>query len=230
MLSLFLHLRLRLSLFFSLSLISSLSAQESNSGAWYMYLGNQPFHQRWNWHNELQYRNYNLAGDLEQIVLRTGIGYNLSENNNNVLIGYGFFYSEPYIAGTDEKTETTEHRLFQQYLTRQKFGRFNLQHRYRIEERFLEEEFKMRYRYFLSLHLPLNKASMEKGTIYLSVYNEIFLQNKPPVFDRDRIYGALGYMVSPYIRIETGWMTQLFTSHQRGQFQLALFNNIPFKP
>ncbi|HEY3386809.1 MAG TPA: DUF2490 domain-containing protein, partial [Saprospiraceae bacterium] len=77
MLSLFLRLRLTLSLSLSLSIISSLSAQESNSGAWYMYFGNQAFHQRWNWHNELQYRNYNLVGDLEQIVLRTGIGYNL---------------------------------------------------------------------------------------------------------------------------------------------------------
>jgi hypothetical protein len=206
-----------------------LLAQETNVGAWYQYFGNQSFKGRWNLHNEFQYRNYNLAGDLEQAFIRVGVGYNLSEKNNNVLLGYGFFYSEPYVAGTDEKTQTRENRIFQQFLTRQQFNRVFLQHRYRIEERFIGDDFKWRFRYGLFFQLPFNKPGLTKGAVYLSLSNELFLQPKSPVFDRDRIYGALGYAFSDYIRMEAGYMVQVYESSHRGQLQLGIYNNTPFR-
>ena len=203
------------------------AAQESETGNWMMYFGNQKLSDRWNWHNEIQYRNYNFAGDLEQLLLRTGIGYNLSANNNNLLLGYAYIHGEPYIAGTDEKTNVNEHRIFQQFISRQQFGRFYLQHRYRIEERFIEDDFKMRFRYFLGLNVPINKKEMVSKAIYLSLYNEIFIQPKSPVFDRDRVYGAIGYVFSSNLKVEAGLMAQLLESSDRAQFQIALFNTFP---
>ncbi len=203
------------------------AAQESETGNWMMYFGNQKLSDRWNWHNEIQYRNYNFAGDLEQLLLRTGIGYNLSANNNNLLLGYAYIHGEPYIAGTDEKTNVNEHRIFQQFISRQQFGRFYLQHRYRIEERFIEDDFKMRFRYFLGLNVPINKKEMVSKAIYLSLYNEIFIQPKSPVFDRDRVYGAIGYVFSSNLKVEAGMMAQLLENSDRAQFQIALFNTFP---
>ena len=203
------------------------AAQESETGNWMMYFGNQKLSDRWNWHNEIQYRNYNFAGDLEQLLLRTGIGYNLSANNNNLLLGYAYIHGEPYVAGTDEKTNVNEHRIFQQFISRQQFGRFYLQHRYRIEERFIEDDFKMRFRYFLGLNVPINKKEMVSKAIYLSLYNEIFIQPKSPVFDRDRVYGAIGYVFSSNLKVEAGLMAQLLESSDRAQFQIALFNTFP---
>ena len=203
------------------------AAQESETGNWMMYFGNQKLSDRWNWHNEIQYRNYNFAGDLEQLLLRTGIGYNLSANNNNLLLGYAYIHGEPYVAGTDEKTNVNEHRIFQQFISRQQFGRFYLQHRYRIEERFIEEDFKMRFRYFLGLNVPINKKEMVSKAIYLSLYNEIFIQPKSPVFDRDRVYGSIGYVFSSNLKVEAGLMAQLLESSDRAQFQIALFNTFP---
>ena len=205
----------------------SMHAQESAVGNWMMYFGNQKLSDRWNWHNEIQYRNYNFAGDLEQLLLRTGIGYNLSANNNNLLLGYAYIHGEPYIAGTDEKTNVNEHRIFQQFISRQQFGRFYLQHRYRIEERFIEEDFKMRFRYFLGLNVPITKKEMVSHAVYLSLYNEIFIQPKSPVFDRDRVYGAIGYVFSSNLKVEAGLMAQLLESSDRAQFQIAVFNTFP---
>ena len=203
------------------------AAQESETGNWMMYFGNQKLSDRWNWHNEIQYRNYNFAGDLEQLLFRTGIGYNLSANNNNLLLGYAYIHGEPYVAGTYEKTNVNEHRIFQQFISRQQFGRFYLQHRYRIEERFIEGDFKMRFRYFLGLNVPINKKEMVSKAIYLSLYNEIFIQPKSPVFDRDRVYGAIGYVFSSNLKVEAGLMAQLLESSDRAQFQIALFNTFP---
>lgn len=206
----------------------ALLAQESETGNWFMYFGNQAINKKWNWHNEVQYRNYNFLGDMQQLVLRTGIGYNLSENNNNILLGYGFFNSKNYVPYWDIKTTTTEHRIYQQFITRQNFGRVFIQHRFRLEERFLPSDFKMRFRYFLGLNVPLNNKKMIAKTVYLSAYDEIFLNFSSPVFDRNRLYGALGYVVNRDIKFELGFMSQMLEKTKRNQFQIAVFNNLPF--
>ena len=49
-------------------------AQESNLGNWLIYIGNKKLNEKWNLHHEIQYRNYDAIGDLEQLLLRTGLG------------------------------------------------------------------------------------------------------------------------------------------------------------
>lgn len=196
-------------------------------GNWWLYFGNKQIARKWNWHHELQYRNYNFIGDMEQLLVRTGIGYNLTPNNNNILLGYGFIHTEPYIAGTDDKTDFNEHRIFQQFTTRQIYPHLILQHRYRIEERFIEnrDHIQMRFRYFLSANIPLNKPAMTAGAAYLSVYNEVFLNAKPSLFDRNRVYGAAGYVVNKYLRMELGFMRQLLNANSRNQFQIGIYGS-----
>lgn len=99
-----------------------------------------------------------------------------------------------YIAGTDNKTVFNEHRIFQQFITRQVYPHLILQHRYRIEERFIENRNNMQvcFRYLLSANIPLNNPAMVPNTVYLSAYNEAFLHAKHTVFDRNRSYGAMG--------------------------------------
>lgn len=206
--------------------ISSLNAQNTDLGAWYMYFGNNKISKKFNLHNEIQYRNFDAGGDLEQLLIRTGIGYDLTENNNNILLGYGFILSKPYLNG--EKAENIEHRIFQQYITKQKFGRFNIQHRYRLEERILEDDFRMRFRYFLGFNIPINNKELVPKTFYASAYNEIFLHLDSPVFDRNRVYVALGYVINKNMRIEAGYMNQIQENKNRGQIQVGFYNNIPF--
>ena len=219
------HIKLLSVLFFSLTSVFSF-AQNNDLGAWYMYFGNNKITKKFNLHNEIQYRNFNGIGDLEQLLIRTGIGYDLTDNNNNILLGYGFILSKPYKNG--EKTENIEHRIFQQFITKQKFGRFNLQQRYRLEERFLEDDFRMRFRYYLGFNIPLSNKEMEPKTLYLSAYNEFFLHLNSPVFDRNRVYGALGFVINKNMKIEAGYMNQIQENKNRGQIQIGFYNNIPF--
>jgi hypothetical protein len=207
---------------------TSISAQKSEVGNWFIYFGNQKINRKFNWHNEVQYRNFNFAGDLQQLLLRTGIGYNLTENNNNLLLGYAFINSQRYLPNAVDKVGNNEHRIYQQFITRQNFGRVFLQHRYRIEERFLENDFQLRFRYLLGLNIPLNNKTMTDKTVYASAYNELFINAASPVFDRNRLYGALGYVINKSFRVEAGFMTQTLENSFRHQFQLVVFNNLPF--
>jgi|TARA_B110000259_G_scaffold99592_1_gene114960 hypothetical protein len=184
-----------------------------------IYFGNNKLNEKFNIHNEVQYRNYNAVGDLEQLLLRTGLGYNLTPNNNNLLLGYGFIRSENY-QNLDTKLVLNEHRIYQQFITKQSFGRVIFSHRYRLEERFVADDFKMRFRYFLATNVALNHKLLVPNTIYLSAYNEIFINAKNQLFDRNRIYGGLGYKVSNNLKLEIGYMNQRFFLGNRDQINL----------
>jgi hypothetical protein len=98
------------------SLFGCLYAQESAFGNWLIYFGNKQIDTRWNIHNEVQYRTYDWGGDLEQLMLRTGLGCNLTEKNNNLLLGYGYILSENYLDRSEDKVSVKEHRIFQQFI------------------------------------------------------------------------------------------------------------------
>ena len=209
-------------LFFIISFIlisPKVAAQSSDLGNWLIYIGSKKLDSKWNLHNEVQYRNYNAIGDLEQLLLRTGLGYNLTENTN-VLLGYGFIMSENYTPGTNDKYTVNEHRIFQQLITKQKIGKVKLSHRYRFEQRFVEDDFKTRFRYFLGVNIPIKDSKY-----YISGYNEIFLNGQSSIFDRNRIYGGLGYQLKKNIKLEVGYMNQVFESSSRDQINLITFIN-----
>jgi len=200
-------------------------SQDSNLGNWLIYIGNKKLDSTWNIHNEVQYRNYDVIGDLEQLLLRTGLGYNLTENNNNLLLGYGYILSENYIGESSEKESINEHRIYQQFVTKQNIGKLKLKHRYRFEQRFVESDFKMRFRYFLALNYPLIAKESSGKLLYASAYNEIFLNTEKSVFDRNRVFGGLGYKLSDNLKFEIGYMNQFFEGSGRDQINLITFVN-----
>jgi hypothetical protein len=194
-------------------------SQEKGPGNWLIYIGSKQLNSKWNLHHEVQYRNYNAIGDLEQLLLRTGLGYNISEKSN-LLLGYGYINSENYARNDQEKFTVEEHRIFQQFITKQNIGKVTLQHRYRFEQRFVESNFKTRFRYFLSMNIPLKNPKY-----YLSTYNEIFLNGSSNIFDRNRVYGGFGYKLSKGVKFELGYMSQVFETSNRDQLNIITFIN-----
>ena len=201
--------------------IFSVKSQESNIGNWLIYFGNKDLNSSFNWHHEIQHRNYNILGELEQLLVRTGLGYNVNENNN-ILLGYGFIDSRNKAIESNEILKVNEHRIYQQFISKQVIGKIKIQHRYRFEQRFIEDDFKLRYRYFLSLNIPLKTNKK----YYISAYNEIFIDaSQENSFDRNRIYGGLGYKLNSNIKLELGYMNQIFNNSTRDQFNVICFFN-----
>lgn len=207
-----------------LLLVLPATSQDSRVGNWWIYFGNLQLSGRWNLWHEVQYRNYNFAGDLEQLLVRGGIGYDLSPARDNLLLGYAYIRSRNYDG--DSVRVGGENRIYQQLLTRQRLGRIYVTHRYRMEERFRQDRMDWRARYFLGLNLPVNKPEMVPGAFYVSLYNEIFLQSRVPVFDRNRLYAGVGLVLSGQLRAELGFMRQQYEREGRNQFQVVLFNSL----
>ena len=74
------------------------------------------------------------------MLVRTGLGYDINENNN-VLLGYGFIDSRNKVMETNEILKVNEHRIYQQFISKQAIGKIKIQHRYRFEQRFIEDDF-----------------------------------------------------------------------------------------
>jgi len=208
----------QVALTFVLMLPCLTAAQNSDLGNWLIYFGNKQFNQKWNLHHEVQYRNYNAIGDLEQLLLRTGLGYSFS--GNNVLLGYGYILSENYNED-HTKSSVNEHRIYQQFITKQAIGSVALTHRYRFEQRFVEDDFKLRFRYFLSVNILFKTDK----PWYLSAYNEIFLNTESDIFDRNRLYGGLGYKLNEKLKFELGYMNQFLQEGSRDQINMITFFN-----
>lgn len=206
---------------------------ENKLGAWYMYFFNTKFKESgFGLQGDIQYRNWNIGGDLEQLLLRSGITYKPKNIDIKFTFGYGNITSGAY--GNSNNT-TSESRIYQEAIFPVVFGkRIHTKHRFRYEQRWNNnQDIRTRYRYNIFLNIPINNSNMEKNTIYLALYNEIFIngqknigKNKTvEIFDRNRFYTALGYVVNNNIKIQLGQMLQSTNSWEKRQLQLSLHHN-----
>lgn len=200
-------------------------AQPNNLGNWIIYFGNQKINDKWNIQSDFQYRDYRILGQRNQFLARAGLGYNFKPQNHNLLIGYAYVATDTYDENDLNRSTKIENRIYLQYLFKNKVGSNFLTHRFRLEERFFPSAFGLRARYFVSFQKPL-----EEGTkTYFSTYNEFFYDVKDSKFDRNRFYVGIGKAINKSIKLETGYMVQIQKNITRGQLQLILFNNLPFK-
>ena len=128
---------------------------EDKLGAWYMCFFNTTFKKSsWGVQGDIQYRNWNIGGDLEQLLLRGGITYKPKKADIKLTLGYGNVTSGSY--GSDNST-SSESRIYQEALFPVQFGnRFFTSHRFRYEQRFVEnQDFRTRYRYNFFLNISL---------------------------------------------------------------------------
>jgi hypothetical protein len=214
--------------FFAISIILLLSefgaAQSSGFSIWTSYFGNYQAKSKWLVQSDIQYRLNQFANQNSQLLLRAGLGYNLKNNNHNLLVGFAYVDSRL----GQEATNTIEKRIYQQYLFRKKYKQFFTAHRVRMEERFFSSEFGLRSRYSFSFQRPLNNKQLIRQTIYAVGSNEVFIDMLNQKFDRNRLYGGIGYALTGTIRLETGFLIQTFKNTTRGQLQLTVHNNLSF--
>ena len=223
-------MRIVCSLIFSLVMSLTISGQSSKWQIWSSNFVNLHLSDRWYIQGDYQFRNLTERG-VGQILLRNGIAYNISAQSS-ILQGYALIINDPNVSSNGQKpvtSKTLEHRLYQQFLHRHSSNHLLAIHRFRLEERFLNEDFQIRFRYFLNMNVPLNDRTLSPNAIYLSIYDEIFLNLDESPLDRNRLYMGMGYVFSPKIRMEMGLMAQ----HRFGQsteldrnLVLSVFSNL----
>lgn len=65
-------------------------AQEKDFRTWGILNVNQTLNEDWTFNSDIQYRMYEDWNQLNQLLVRGGIGYHMSPNNNTILLGYAY--------------------------------------------------------------------------------------------------------------------------------------------
>ncbi|MEM8909521.1 MAG: DUF2490 domain-containing protein [Bacteroidota bacterium] len=216
--------------FLFLSCSISLTAQQDEVGNWIMYFGQNRVSDQFSIHTEIQYRDYTFAPiniNTEQLLLRTGLNYHFS---SSAFATAGYAYIGSYEYGSDQKSpEVNEHRIWQQLIMNDRIGRVKFEHRYRIEQRWVNGDYRNRFRYRLMIFLPLNRPSIEPGAVFLGLYDEIFINTEAVFFDRNRLYGALGYQFSKSTQVQLGLLHQRVNDFGKYYVQMGLVFNPDFR-
>lgn len=207
---------------------------DDQTGAWYMYFWNTTFGEsQFGMQGDIQYRNWNIIGDLEQLLLRGGFTFQPKNTSIKFTLGYANITTGDF---GDSKDTRGENRIYQEALLSQKVGeRFYLRHRFRYEQRSVQDQdMRTRWRYAIFMDVPLNQTTTGKGAVYLAFYNELFVNGEREigngqsvqVFDRNRFYGALGYSISDNLKTQLGFMRQKINAFGKNQLQISLHHNI----
>lgn len=201
---------------------------EEELGAWYMYFGMNRLAERWSLHTEAQWRFYEVDRNFNQLLLRTGINYHIDKGVIATL-GYAYIDTDPTFEDNPTQgvpfagNQISENRIFQQFILTNKVWEFNFEHRYRLEQRFIndqgENDTRHRARYRLQLTLPLT------DTFFINFYDEIFINLQDNLFDQNRLYAALGVRITENSSIQIGYLKNHFRTTNFDRLQLALFYN-----
>jgi hypothetical protein len=215
----------RLSIFLAL-LISGLSMAQNTGedewGAWYMYSGTNKISEKLSIHSEAQFRFYETTGNFNQLLLRTGLNYHINPDAI-VTLGYAYISTDGTFEELPDEINWKENRIFQQLILKNKVGEFSFEHRYRLEQRFIDfgetTDTQHRARYRLQVTLPLT------NTFFINVYDEVFLNLQDQIFDQNRLYGALGVHITENASLQLGYLKNHFNTVNFDKIQVGIFFN-----
>lgn len=178
---------------------------------WSVYQGNHHLTDKWDLHTEYQFRRADGFANWQQSLARIGLDYKLNPSLT-ISGGYGWIISYPY-GSQPIANQTNENRLWQQVILKQLVGNLQIQHRYRLEQRWIDTQFKQRFRYRAQVLLPLQMSYIDqKIGFFMNINDEIFLGFGQGIgkniLDQNRFITAFGYQFNKDFNIQMGYLNQ----------------------
>ena len=191
---------------------------------------------KWFYYGEYHYRRRNdFIKNMAQIYLRFGATY---RPNKNMELTSGIvtpIYWAPDQEAPNIDKRVMQYRFWEQMLFVQYFERLKLYHQIRTEQRWKrdyekESPFTLthRFRYKISTYIPLNDHHIIPGTLFASLYNEIFIQAGKSItynhLEDNRLFLGAGYVLNENMQVQVGYM---LTYRHKGSPYDYEFRHIP---
>jgi hypothetical protein len=224
------------------SLPAQVKTEKRNNLVWFGDFSKLKLNEHWSVYFDFGLRRTEWLSKWSQVLIRPGITYSFNEN---VSFTAGLAYFDHYSAGIVRQ----EFRGWEQLLFSERIGRLKITHRLRAEQRtnqyvengLLTETYKYnnRYRYQLGIQLPLNHATLENKTVYLTVSDEAMLNSGHGIvynyFDQNRAAAGIGFKFNELLNISVSYMNDYIQKNQPGAFEnnnvivLNLYHNFKVK-
>ncbi|SDL29320.1 Protein of unknown function [Catalinimonas alkaloidigena] len=185
---------------------------------WIQYYNQTKLSKQWTWMTDGGFRWRDQMRHPAQYVVRTGLGYRLHEN---IRVAAGMAHLGSY---TNDRLRRIEWRPYQEIQSSHTYGRIDVVHRFRAEQRFLKtlalaeapatHSFNHRLRYRLMVTVPLLKLSARRPypKLVLDVGDELFINLGRnivyTVFDQNRL------LIGPTLQLHENLDLALTYNHQ----------------
>jgi hypothetical protein len=215
-----------------LSITSAMIAQKSqsfvNQNAWISHTITWSIAPKLSMYQEVQWRRNEYFNFPQQTLLRAGVTRDFG-NGLSATVGYGYFYTSAY-GEIPVKASFTEHRAWEQIQQKNTHQNFEFITRLRLEQRWIETPgevhinnttyqpndmiYSNRARFMEKVNIALNQTDQpfQNNCIYLSLMDECFASFgtnvTTNVFDQNRAFVGIGYVVPKLGRLELGYLNQ----------------------
>jgi hypothetical protein len=185
--------------------------------------GGRPNDSPWRWSFDVQDRNRNFAGTVDQAMIRPAIGYALTERSS-VWMGYA------YVPTDSPSGRIDENRAWQQYLWSGSWGAGSFSSRTRMEERFVPGGVAWRLRQQERYSRPLPASGLS-----LVLWDEVMGHANaaggiPSGFDQNRAFAGIGIRLKDRGHLDAGYQNNFIraTGPDRMHHLLALTLGLTF--
>jgi hypothetical protein len=182
------------------------SSQQLVIGSWNVLNVKYTLSDKWSFFGESQIRSLKFYDHFHYYELKGGANYEL-KNGIRLTLGAGTY--QTYREGGDFvlPKNNDEFRIWPQVLLSQKIGKFKIEQRYRLENRFTSSGYRNRYRYRLGLTVPIYHAK-NNFSVALNINNELFFTDKENYFERNRVLGGLNVHFTKSSGVQLAYLHQ----------------------
>ncbi|MDQ3046545.1 MAG: DUF2490 domain-containing protein [Bacteroidota bacterium] len=215
-------------LIFTTALVFSQSERKVDRSnlLWFGDFGKFKLKEKWSLYLDVGLRRTEWLNKWSQTLVRVGITYSFN-SRLSATAGLAYFnhYATSYIR--------PEYRGWQQLLFADDYGRARINHRLRAEQRFTHAitnnspvsslKYTNRFRYQLSVQIPLNKNALADKTLYVVLSDEIMINCGREViynyFDQNRLAAGLGYKYNEYLNMVLTYTSIFIQRNQPEAFE-----------
>lgn len=213
-----------LSIVFTLSIVlpSALFGQQKHgeNDAWFLLLNKYELSDKISVGNETHLRFDDYFNDVQQFIIRPYLDLNFGNKDLVYSIGYSYIKTYPY-GDFPLPAAKPENNVWEQITLNHKYGKLNVSHRYRLEQRFISNlvynaqndsfetegnTYGNRFRYRITFKYDLSDK------IFINAFDELWIKSSKGFFDADYdrnwIYAGIGYNISPDASIQLAYLHQ----------------------
>ena len=198
---------LKYKLFILCSLIALSTQAQTDVGSWLIYKNKLKINSNTSIDMQYQHRSFDLDLAKDQALFTAGFSSALS---SNVTLS----------AGYRKIAAINEDGAYQKLALSTQLNKVRLTNTVFIEERWINKDLQLRYRFGLKATLPLTQK------LAVSISEEVFLQNVGSGFNQNRFTAQVSSKLSNALTLNTGIMHWQFPTMKKWVFLVALAHNI----
>jgi hypothetical protein len=188
-------------------LLLSYNTQAQDLGSWNVLHLKYHINPTWTTFAEAQLRSLKFYKHYHYYEYKAGVSYKVHPNFSLAFcIGDYDTYKEGGNFVTPKNND--EFRSWIQGTLSQSVGKFRVEQRYRIEQRFTSTGYRNRFRYRFALGYPFGKSIDGKQKGLIQVSNELFFTNNEPYFERNRLNLVVAYPIHKSCTVQLGYLHQ----------------------